>query len=398
MARRDVGNEVVVALAVIGMLALALTFAVVLTLSRSVPPPSMTATAAANNANNTANTAIALAGSGTPVVTRPTSLQATESATLLATQAATAIETAITEATASSTATPSQTATTATMVATAAATDTATNTATLTPTASDTPTDSPMPPSPTDTPTSLPSSTLTLASDTSANVTLTAIPTFNDITPLPGPTATDTPITDAGILPTAIGGSGLVTPFSPLPTACTHPATWVPYTILPNETLFSISLQVGVPLQQLQDANCIVNADAIIAGQVIFIPPGKIISTNTPLTATAGVSNTGNAALCPNPNVRITAPISGSVFSTKFTVMGTASIPNFSYYVIDYRPDIVSDYSSFGRNLTPVTNGVLVVFDPTPPHLPSGGYTMRLRVVDTSGNSPAPCTIHFTLQ
>ena len=36
MPRRDVGNEVIVALAAIGMLALALTFGVVLTLSRSV--------------------------------------------------------------------------------------------------------------------------------------------------------------------------------------------------------------------------------------------------------------------------------------------------------------------------------------------------------------------------
>ena len=47
MPRRDVGNEVIVALAAIGMLALALTFGVVLTLSRTVSNPTQTATAVA---------------------------------------------------------------------------------------------------------------------------------------------------------------------------------------------------------------------------------------------------------------------------------------------------------------------------------------------------------------
>ncbi|HLY26836.1 MAG TPA: LysM peptidoglycan-binding domain-containing protein [Aggregatilineales bacterium] len=383
MARRDVGNEVVVALAVIGMLALALTFAVVLTLSRTVPPPSMTATASAA-------TALALVSQASTVTAVPATLPATESAT---TQATTAVA-------------PSQSPT-ALPSATIPATNTPVPPRPTSP-STNTPTDTPTPTS-----TALPSPTLTLVTQATENV-VTTVPLVPQLSPtagitvvatssapaLPDDVTSATPIMDAGILPTAIGGSGVLASATP----CTRPGNWIPYTIQAGDTLFGISVRYGVPLLQLQGFNCLVKPGSIYAGQVILVPPNVLpttfFATNAPLYPTAAAGGSGNAALCPDPNVRITSPISGSAFSGKFTVMGTANIPNFSYYVIDYRFYTEWDrpFNSFGNNQVPVTNGVLTVFDPAPSRLPPGSYTIRLRVVDKYGGSPAPCSIQVALQ
>ena len=168
------------------------------------------------------------------------------------------------------------------------------------------------------------------------------------------------------------------------------------YTVQQGDTLFSISRQVGVTLAEMQQANCIVNPTAIYWGQLLLIPPGKIILTNTPASGVV-VTGSGNAGVCPNANARITSPINGSALSGVVTITGTANIPNFSYFVIDYRPEVNSDFASFGNNLIPVTNGILGRFDPNPSGLPMGRYVIQLRVVNTSGGGPAPCMIHFTL-
>jgi hypothetical protein len=59
---------------------------------------------------------------------------------------------------------------------------------------------------------------------------------------------------------------------TPTPTPCFPPASWVTYTVLPGETLYSIATRYGLTAGQLQQANCLSSAGALRAGQYIHVP------------------------------------------------------------------------------------------------------------------------------
>src|SRR5258706_3308606 len=82
MQRRDVGNEVIVALAAIGMLALALTFGVVLTLSRTVSNPTATGTAVAQGGTEAATLPGTAAAATKVTATTPSTHTTTPTAAL----------------------------------------------------------------------------------------------------------------------------------------------------------------------------------------------------------------------------------------------------------------------------------------------------------------------------
>ena len=386
MQRRDVGNEVIVALAAIGMLALALTFGVVLTLSRTVSNPTATGTAVAQGGTEAATLPGTAAAVTKVTATTPPTHTTTPTAAL---NVALATGTATSSSTGTSAATITTRTPTATLTSTATNTSTATVTATFTP--SDTPTDTP---TATAVPTDTPTFTDTPLPTNTPTDTPTDIPTD---TPTPSDTPTDTPTTTvtATYLPTF--------PFPAAPTAkvpltaCAQRAGWVTYIVQQGDTLFGISRQAGIGLTELQQANCISNPNSIYAGEIIVVPPGTSIGGNMP-TGTIVSINSGNSDVCPNPNARITSPISRSTVSGIVTLYGSTTIPYFDYYIIEYKPDINPDWVSFGKNFAVVNNGILGKFDPNPSQLPSGGYSLRLRVFDSTFASPAPCTIHITLK
>lgn len=83
-----------------------------------------------------------------------------------------------------------------------------------------------------------------------------------------------------------------------------------------------------------------------------------------------------------------------------FAVRGTASIPSFSYYKVEVgagtnpRDDawtVVGDLHD-----APVVNGVLATFN-SGAYAP-GTYTLRLVVVDATGNFPEPCRVTVSVQ
>ncbi|HLY25280.1 MAG TPA: LysM peptidoglycan-binding domain-containing protein [Aggregatilineales bacterium] len=192
------------------------------------------------------------------------------------------------------------------------------------------------------------------------------------------------------------------------PTPCTQNKSWLPYTIQSGDTLSSISVRAGITLQELQTGNCIADPNAIVSGKTLLVPqslsqialPTTFYAAPNSQAAVPPAASSQNVAPCPDADAEITSPASGSTFSGKLTLVGSANIPNFSYYVIDYRFYTEWDhpFNSFFNNYTRVVNGVLAVFDPAPGHLPPGGYTLRLRVYNTSGYGPAPCAISVTLQ
>ncbi len=63
--------------------------------------------------------------------------------------------------------------------------------------------------------------------------------------------------------------------------ACGAPAGWIPYTVQPGDTLYSLAKYYGVSVARLQQANCLGDSTLIVVGQVIYVPN---MPTRTPLT------------------------------------------------------------------------------------------------------------------
>jgi hypothetical protein len=74
------------------------------------------------------------------------------------------------------------------------------------------------------------------------------------------------------------------------------------------------------------------------------------------------------------------------------TVIGTATLPNFSFYKLEVRPDSGSIWNNFANSKQQVTGGVLGTLDSE--LFPPGPYWLQLTVVDNTGNFPiTPCAL-----
>ena len=97
---------------------------------------------------------------------------------------------------------------------------------------------------------------------------------------------------------------------------------------------------------------------------------------------------------CPSAQAVIAQPGIGQVFSGPAAITGTATHDNFAYYKLEYgagaNPAV---WSYFAGGEAPVVNGRLGTLNVLPP----GTYSIRIVVVDASGNFPTPCqtTIEF---
>jgi len=128
-------------------------------------------------------------------------------------------------------------------------------------------------------------------------------------------------------------------------------------------------------------------------------PTRPVRPTTTPevnVTATPVV----RPAACSNPNVRITSPGANQTVKGPVPVRGTANIANFQYYKVEVGPGANpkdQEWTVVGQlHQTPVTGGVLETFNSDA--YPTGLYTLRLLVVDQTGNYPEPCRVTITVQ
>jgi hypothetical protein len=103
------------------------------------------------------------------------------------------------------------------------------------------------------------------------------------------------------------------------------------------------------------------------------------------------------APACANAQARISAPGEGSRLSGAAQIVGTAAIDRFSFYKLEI--GIGRDPQSWSvvgdLHRAPVTDGLLGTLDTDA--LPPGDYTIRLVVVDATGNFPEPCLLHFSI-
>lgn len=103
---------------------------------------------------------------------------------------------------------------------------------------------------------------------------------------------------------------------------------------------------------------------------------------------------------CPDPNVRITSPGVNQGVSGNYPVRGTANISDFQYYKLEVGPGSSPrdhEWTVVGQlHYNPVVGGVLETFN-SGDYAP-GTYTLRLLVVNQTGNYPNPCYVTVTVQ
>lgn len=89
----------------------------------------------------------------------------------------------------------------------------------------------------------------------------------------------------------------------------------------------------------------------------------------------------------------ITSPKANDAVRGRVNINGSANIPQFQFYKVEFAPTSNPSDSSFANvgpdvRRTAVVNGLLDVWDTT--GIADGPYTVRLTVVDIRGNFPCP--------
>lgn len=183
------------------------------------------------------------------------------------------------------------------------------------------------------------------------------------------------------------------------------PPTGFYYIVQRGDNLFRIALRFGTTYWAIAAANNLPNPNRIYVGQRLLIPgyapppPAPTVVPKPAPTATPTPTPTPQIAIC-HPKGNITYPTVNAVldgWGTTF-VKGTAAVDNFWYYKLEFGPgDLPAEWSLIKElHYQPVVNGILG--DWNTGALPEGVYTLRLVVVDNTGNFPQPCQVRVIVQ
>jgi hypothetical protein len=113
---------------------------------------------------------------------------------------------------------------------------------------------------------------------------------------------------------------------------------------------------------------------------------------------TAPARTVAQVPACPDNRALLIRPGNNETVSGVISVVGSASHDQFQYYKVEYAPGVNAD-SNFGYLVggnAPVVNGVLGNVDTNT--LGNGSWTLRLIVVDQTGNFPPPCKVTINVQ
>lgn len=447
MAKRDRQSEVVVAVIAVGVITIALTFGIVISLSNQndddMATPIDTQDVQLIDDRETLAATATDAEPGTPLFTAtesdiaaPTTMTATDVTVvaqedLTATPAADSATSTATDVSAAATPTATEDGATSTLTdaalnsentplasETSLPTSTSTNTPqpSATPTATHTDT---LTPTNTSTPTATHTDTFTPTNTNTSTATYTATSTpTNTNTPTPRPTSTNTPTATATQTRTPTPTETLqskatrvadlkpprtriatdtLTPFPTLTvTPFVLPATeatcepidgWVEYVVQSGDILFEIAQASGITTDFLREANCI-TGNVVVPGQVILVPADSTLIE-------AVVIAPPLATNCPNPAVQITFPRAGEILTAPVVVRGIAINEFFGYYRIFISPNRDVNFP-VAENNQRVVDDVLGTLNA--PAYPAGSYTLRLEVYNQWGDLFDRCFVPIVIQ
>lgn len=138
-------------------------------------------------------------------------------------------------------------------------------------------------------------------------------------------------------------------------------------------------------------------------GQPSPTPTRPLRPTPTPEEETPTPSPTTASppppSACPNPRVNITWPQGNAHVGGVVEIRGTADIENFRYYKIEFAAGenpSDADWHWIGEGRNHVEGGVLLTWNTA--GLSPGIYSLRLTVVDASGNYPPPCQVQLYIE
>jgi hypothetical protein len=122
--------------------------------------------------------------------------------------------------------------------------------------------------------------------------------------------------------------------------------------------------------------------------------PGEATPTPSPTPAPQPVVS---APACADSRAVILNPGNGQSVSGVIQVVGSATHENFQFYKVEFAPgaNASGGFVYLGGGSSPVINGVLTSVDTGA--LGPGTWTLRLVVVDATGNFPAPCAVTITV-
>jgi LysM repeat protein len=169
---------------------------------------------------------------------------------------------------------------------------------------------------------------------------------------------------------------------------CPVPPGWVTYTVKDGETLASIARAIGSTAELLQAANCLSGINMVPRGQIIAVPiaPGDLASFPVQFRPDG----------CTELGAYITSPLPGQTVTGIISLIGTASVENFSYYKLEIRPSSARTYTIYDRFTAPVVNASLGDIDTS--IFRPGAYWIQLTVVQDQSHVLTPCAIPVIFQ
>jgi hypothetical protein len=164
-------------------------------------------------------------------------------------------------------------------------------------------------------------------------------------------------------------------PFLPTPTNTPLPVT-------PTNTL--VPTETSPPTEETPEPEEVVE---------VVPTPEPVESTPTPTAAPAV-----QAPSCPDPRSVLLRPGDNETVRGVINAIGTATHENFQYYKIEYAAgaNASGGFSYLTGGQSPVSNNFLGSVDTT--SLSNGTWTLRLVVVDMTGNFPPPCQVTINVQ
>jgi hypothetical protein len=130
----------------------------------------------------------------------------------------------------------------------------------------------------------------------------------------------------------------------------------------------------------------------------IATPLNRVPETPVPTATVENEDAFGGVLACSSAGTQIASPGNGDSLSGVVEVIGTASLPNFSFYKFEIQWPDSSEWVTLESYNVPVAGGLLGHWDTAPLAQQPGTYKFRLVVVDETGNFPDPCIISVVIQ